>query len=58
MKTKLKYVPPLVKVIVVKLDEDVALGYNVSVGTRYIDWEDGETLGDTPDDGGDIYLNF
>jgi len=58
MKTKMKYVPPLVKVIGVKMEKCVALGYNASIGARLIDWEDGETLGDSSEDGGDFYLTF
>jgi len=59
MKTKNYYEAPTVKVFRVELEEGVAQkGIAVSIEARFIDWDDGSTLGVDPEEGGDIILNF
>ena len=59
MRTKKYYEVPTVKVFLVELEEGIAQqGVAISIGTRFIDWDDGSTLGVEPEEGGDIILNF
>ena len=58
MKTqKLIYGSPRVLVTQVELEESLAQ-VAISVSARFIDWEEGEVLGDEPDEGGDVYLTY
>ena len=59
MKTQqLIYEPPWVLVTQVEMEESLAQNVAISVSARFIDWEEGEVLGDEPDEGGDVYLTY
>ena len=59
MKMKIHYDSPTVKVARVALEEGLAqTGHPVSIGASLVDWEDGGTLGDDPEEGGDIILVY
>ena len=57
MKVKKDYDSPALKVRNVELEKGIAQ-CTISIETRLYDWEDGGTLGDDPDEGGEIYLIF
>ena len=58
MKKLKNYETPSVSGIRVMLEESLAQAVAISVSARLIDWEEGETLGDDPDEGGDVYLTY
>ena len=53
---KMNYTPPTLRIYKVVMEESVAQTAVVSVEPRLYDWEDGGTIGDELQEGGDIYL--
>ena len=55
---KVNYESPSQQVNQVELENGLAQTVIISTSARLLDWEEGETQGDDPDEGGDVYLIY